>query len=124
VTQVPSGGQSAAAPAICRLDELETGVAAAFDVPIDGEVQSLIVMRLEGGVHAYLNVCPHAGRRLDWAPGRFLLKDGVLVCAAHGASFAATSGACTAGPCRGEHLQRVDVEVVQGEVRLLSGTAG
>ena len=31
-------------------------------------------------MRAWLNLCPHAGRRLDWAPGRFLRsKAGDLV---------------------------------------------
>lgn len=118
VTQVPSGGADAAPRTLCRLDDIEIGAATAVDALIDGDEVSLVIVRHEDGASAYLNVCPHAGRRLDWAPGRFLLKDDVLVCAAHGASFAAESGLCTAGPCRGQSLQRVEVEVVGGEVRL------
>ena len=59
-----------------------------------------------------------AGRRLDWAPGQFLKTgDGLLVCAAHGASFELARGECVAGPCRGESLRAVAVRVVDGEVR-------
>ena len=65
------------------------------------------------GVRAWRNVCPHAGRRLDWSPGRFLKsKDGLLVCAVHGASFETGEGLCVAGPCRGERLQAVAVQVL------------
>ncbi|MEO6226294.1 MAG: Rieske 2Fe-2S domain-containing protein [Thermomonas sp.] len=87
---------------------------------VDGDAESLIVhCDARGGVRAWLNVCPHAGRRLDWAPGEFLRsKDGLLVCAVHGASFELASGECVAGPCRGEHLREVAVHCVDGEVRL------
>jgi nitrite reductase/ring-hydroxylating ferredoxin subunit len=118
VTQVPSGGDDAAPRVLCRLDDIEIGAATAVDARVDGDEVSLILVRHEQGVAAYRNVCPHAGRRLDWAPGRFLLKDDVLVCAAHGASFAADSGLCTAGPCRGQSLQTVAVKVIDGAVCL------
>jgi len=76
---------------------------------IDGDAASLIVTRVAGCVHAFRNVCPHAGRRLDWAPGAFLIDRGRLVCAAHGASFDMASGLCVAGPCKGASLTRVAV---------------
>ena len=87
---------------------------------VDGDAESLIVHRdSAGGVRAWLNVCPHAGRRLDWAPGQFLRsKDGLLVCAVHGASFELQRGECVAGPCRGEALREVAVHCVDGDVRL------
>ena len=87
---------------------------------LDGDAESLILHRGDAGeVRAWLNVCPHAGRRLDWAPGKFLRsKEGLLVCAAHGASFDLSNGECVAGPCRGERLREVPVHCVDGEVRL------
>ena len=87
---------------------------------IEGDAESLLVYRdASGDVRAWLNVCPHAGRRLDWAPGEFLRsKDGLLVCAVHGASFELAAGECVAGPCRGERLREIAVHCVDGEVRL------
>ncbi|PJJ97335.1 ferredoxin [Lysobacteraceae bacterium NML91-0213] len=86
---------------------------------VDGAAESLIVHREGGDVRAWLNICPHAGRRLDWAPGQFLKsKDGLLVCAAHGASFETGGGMCVAGPCRGQSLRAVPVEVRDGQVVL------
>ncbi|WP_266170701.1 Rieske (2Fe-2S) protein [Dyella subtropica] len=103
---------------LCRLDDIPDGEAIAVDATLRDGDESVIVLRKGEVVHAYLNICPHAGRRLDWAPGKFLLKNDVLVCAAHGASFNAGDGLCIGGPCRGEHLRAVAVEVVDGEVRL------
>lgn len=85
-------------------------------VPGDG-TQALILYRAGSRVKAWCNVCPHAGRRLDWAPGQFLRsRDGGLVCAVHGATFDPASGECTAGPCRGQALLAVAVEVREGGV--------
>ncbi|WP_290885537.1 Rieske (2Fe-2S) protein [Arenimonas sp.] len=81
------------------------------EVEIDGEPQSLVLRRHGDVLKAWLNVCPHAGRRLDWAPGRFLVDQGRLVCAAHGASFEMERGECVAGPCKGASLVAVAVTV-------------
>jgi nitrite reductase/ring-hydroxylating ferredoxin subunit len=89
------------------------------EVVLAGETESLIVYRDGASVRVWLNICPHAGRRLDWAPGKFLLgKDGHLICAAHGATFEWGQGECIAGPCRGASLRALAVDVVAGEVRV------
>ncbi|TBR36923.1 MULTISPECIES: Rieske (2Fe-2S) protein [Dyella] len=103
---------------ICRLDELTEGEAIAVDAVLPDGPENLIIIRRGERVHAYMNICPHAGRRLDWAPGKFLLKNDILVCAAHGASFQAQDGLCVGGPCRGEHLRSVAVRVTGEDVVL------
>ena len=77
-----------------------------------------MLFRKGSQVRAWLNVCPHAGRRLDYLPGKFLMDKDLLVCAAHGATFRTDDGECVAGPCRGAHLRAVAIEVVGDEVRL------
>jgi nitrite reductase/ring-hydroxylating ferredoxin subunit len=102
----------AAAPVLALLDEIADGGFAEVEATLDGDAESLILYRDGDGVRAWLNVCPHAGRRLDWAPGKFLKsKDGLLVCAVHGASFELSEGHCVAGPCRGDRLRAVAIEV-------------
>ena len=101
------------------LNDIDDGGFAEVEATIDGDAESLVLYRLGDEVRAWLNVCPHAGRRLDWAPGQFLKsKDGHLVCAAHGASFELNRGDCVAGPCRGDALRAVQVQVRDGEVWL------
>jgi nitrite reductase/ring-hydroxylating ferredoxin subunit len=109
--------ENAAAKPLPALDDLPDGGLLEVEAEIDGVPESLILHRKGDSVHAWLNICPHAGRRLDWAPGKFLMsKDGLLVCAAHGASFELSGGACIAGPCRGDSLRAVAMEVVEGRV--------
>ena len=86
----------------------------AVDAVIAGENESIIIYRDGEYFSAWRNTCPHAGRRLDYVPGKFLLDQGLLVCAAHGASFRLADGECVAGPCRGEHLTSVAI-VRRGE---------
>ena len=103
---------------LCRLDAVPDGGATAVENVAAADGESVIVDRRGGEVRAWLNVCPHAGRRLDYAPGMFLLKDELLICAVHGASFDRGDGVCVAGPCRGERLRALAVEVRGDEVWL------
>lgn len=106
---------------LLSLDALADGALAETEAVLDGDAESLILYRHGDAVRAWLNVCPHAGRRLDWAPGQFMKsREGLLVCAAHGASFELEQGLCVAGPCRGDALRPVRVEVRDGQVWLAS----
>jgi len=107
------------AQVLADFDALADGAIVEVEALVDGVVESLILHRDGEQARAWLNVCPHAGRRLDWSPGKFLTsRDGLLVCAVHGASFELRVGECVAGPCRGEHLRAVPVEVRNRKVRL------
>lgn len=90
----------------------------ADNVLIGNEILSLLLIEQGDAVVAYRNVCPHQGRRLDYAPGKLLLKDGTLICPAHGAVFALADGLCVQGPCRGESLQRYACERIPEGVRI------
>lgn len=104
---------------LARIDAIADGGFAEIEAVVDGSAESVLLHRDGAVVRAWLNVCPHAGRRLDWAPGQFLKsKDGLLVCAAHGASFELRDGVCVAGPCRGQSLAGVPVEIEDGDVVL------
>lgn len=71
----------------------------------EGEAALAVLARRQGDTLAvWINACPHAGRRLDYAPGRFLLHQGRLVCAAHGAQFDLLDGRCVEGPGHGGGL--------------------
>lgn len=104
---------------LMALAEIPDGGFAEVEAMLDGDAESILLHRDGDCVRAWLNVCPHAGRRLDWAPGQFLTsKDGLLVCAAHGASFELQRGECVAGPCRGQSLRAVAVERRGNDVHL------
>ena len=108
------------ARSLARIAQIEDGGFLEVEAMLEGgDAESLILHRDGDAVRAWLNVCPHAGRRLDWAPGRFLKsKAGELVCAVHGATFELQDGVCVAGPCRGDSLRAVAVEIVDGKVCL------
>lgn len=101
---------------LCRVEQIPDGGAIAAEVESSTGGFSVVLTRIGDAVHAFHNECPHAGRRLDWAPGRFLVEGRMLVCAAHGASFAIDTGACIGGPCRGAGLSAIAVTIEDGEV--------
>jgi nitrite reductase/ring-hydroxylating ferredoxin subunit len=101
---------------LCRLDEIPDGGARGFD-PAPGGFTGLFAVRRGASVVVYRNACPHIGVPLDWIPGRFLSADGTrIVCATHGAQFRIEDGLCLHGPCLGERLERVMIEVRDGQV--------
>jgi nitrite reductase/ring-hydroxylating ferredoxin subunit len=103
---------------LCRVEQIADGGAFEVVAAIDGRHESMVLLRAGDIVQGFLNICPHAGRLLNWAPGRFLIEDGTLVCAAHGASFRIPDGLCVGGPCRGQTLREVALRIEQGAVHL------
>jgi nitrite reductase/ring-hydroxylating ferredoxin subunit len=101
---------------LCRVEDIPDGGVLGVDAA-DPHGDALVLARNGNEVRAWLNVCPHAGRRMDYAPNLFLVKGGHLTCAVHGATFAlAQNGLCVQGPCRGESLASVPVRVENSAV--------
>lgn len=96
---------------VCALEELGPTGATTFELD-DAEV---IVVAHGGAHYGYYNRCPHRGTTLDWAPGRVLSADGAhLQCATHGALFEPHTGRCVQGPCVGDRLTPVRLQVADG----------
>jgi nitrite reductase/ring-hydroxylating ferredoxin subunit len=102
-------GVESVSGSLIRLSGLPPEGLSEIEALVDGEMQSVLLRRVGDRVQAWLNICPNAGRRMDYAPGKFLLDQGRLVCAAHGASFELEHGVCVGGPCRGASLRPVAV---------------
>lgn len=100
----------------CALDDIPDG--GGRETALQGRDGQLPVMLLREGarVYGYINVCPHQGRMLNFAPNRFMVRDGSVMCSHHGATFRVTNGACLGGPCRGAPLRPVTTVVQDGEV--------
>ena len=107
---------------LCAIEAVADGGALEVSAMVDGEPISILLLRAGADVQAFHNVCPHAGRSLNWAPGRFLIESGLLLCAAHGASFVIPNGYCVSGPCRGRNLRALPLTNSDGQLFL--GTPG
>jgi nitrite reductase/ring-hydroxylating ferredoxin subunit len=104
---------------ICRLDDLGRTGSRGFSIGTgDWPVRGFVV-RINDQVRGYINSCPHARHPLNFKPNEFLTRDGALIlCASHGALFEKSTGYCVAGPCAGQSLQTLPLEVSDGYVML------
>ena len=102
---------------LCAVEDIADGKAAEFDLELGGVKRILFAVRKGAQVFVYLNYCPHMGRPLNFAPGRFLLKDDdEIFCAFHYACFRIEDGYCTDGPCKTQSLGRFATRIEVGTV--------
>jgi len=118
-----NGGRRVFAPAepaapLCRLEDLPEGRSRGFD-PLGEGRDTMFVVRRGERLHAWRNHCPHYDdrARMAWKKDAFMDPSGEhIMCFAHGALFTIDTGECTLGPCLGQRLTPVPVEVRDGEV--------
>lgn len=101
----------------CQFSDLVENQARGFRSPV-GEV---VLVQRDGQVYGYQNSCPHLGINLEFNPDEFMdVENHYLLCSNHGALFRVEDGHCVAGPCQGESLLAVPLQVVNGEILLES----
>lgn len=104
-----------------RAAEIEEGACKAYTLTINHKPLALLVVRHHDRFYAYENSCPHTGVTLNWQPDQFLdITSQHIQCATHGALFRIDDGLCEWGPCLGQRLRALTVEVQQGELRLIN----
>ncbi len=102
---------------LCEWRELPETGSKAFTLHGPQGAEEIFLVRMGDNVHAYRNQCPHTGGPLDWVPDQFLdLDKRYIQCATHDARFRIDDGYCVAGPCAGQSLQSLPVEIRGGEV--------
>lgn len=96
---------------LCHLDELPDGGARGFDPQRSGQ-DSVLLLRRGRELRAFVDACPHLGTPLAWRKNAYLnaARDRI-VCAAHGALFDTHTGLCTLGPCLGQSLTPLAVQL-------------
>jgi nitrite reductase/ring-hydroxylating ferredoxin subunit len=109
-----------------------TALCALADLPEDNGVERVFgegtrafrvaLFRVPEGVRAYVNECPHVHIPFSFADQVFCVYEiegrRDLMCPHHAAMFHLDDGACWDGPCAGERLVPVEVDVIDGEVRI------
>jgi len=102
---------------LCQLTDIPVGEGV---LPNARGRDQVLLVRQGNRVYAYVNNCPHYDKApLGWKKNEFLSGDGQhIMCAAHGALFRITDGACTIGPCLGQSLSPLPVEVKDGAITL------
>ena len=104
---------------LCRLADVPDGGSKGFTLGKGPSAFELFVTRKGARVYAYENSCPHTGGPLDWTPDKFIDSDsGHILCATHAALFSVETGACLAGPCAGDWLRALRVDIENGDIVL------
>ena len=100
---------------LCHIDDLQNNEAKGFKV----EGKSIFAVKKDDSIHVYLNACPHLGINLEFRPNEFLDMDKTFIqCANLGALFEIVSGNCVMGPCTGQSLERIEVNIESGFIEL------
>lgn len=100
---------------LCALDDIPDGDAIGRTYP-EGEV---VLIRQGREVFAYQNRCPHLSIELNFMPDVFLdTEKRYIQCVNHDALFQIEDGYCIFGPCQGDSLPAVAIEIRDGEVWL------
>ena len=101
---------------LCAVTDIPNNTSRGF-APPPGGLTGLFAVRQGDAVYVYVNDCPHIGTPLDWITDRFLSHDGSrIVCATHGAEFRITDGECLRGPCFGDRLEPVVIQIEDGTI--------
>ena len=110
---------------LCRMDELTDPGSKGSKLVLGDVVHTVFVVRSNDRVYGYINSCPHTGGPLDWMQDQFLSIDkSYIQCATHAALFRLDDGMCIAGPCAGDQLTAVALQVESGDVFLLTDGLG
>ena len=89
---------------ICAVEELKPGDRRIVKI---GPYNEVLVLNIDGAIHAINNACPHAGAAMQRGP----VRKGVLYCPLHLWGFKLDTGACIDGePVRAPtyEVERVD----------------
>lgn len=103
---------------LCRETDIAEGEAKGFR-PTPDSRRKVIVLRSAGQLHGWLDACPHypGGTPMAWKTDAYLNGEGTyLACHSHGALFDRETGACVLGPCLGQSLTRVELQVSGGDI--------
>ncbi|MDP5033035.1 MAG: Rieske 2Fe-2S domain-containing protein [Paraglaciecola sp.] len=94
------------------IDDFAEEQAKGFDLNHSGS-DTFFIVRSKNKLFAYKDSCPHYGdTTLPWKRHHYLNNVAeYIVCAAHGALFQIENGKCIQGPCLGQKLTKVPIEI-------------
>jgi len=103
---------------LCNKKDITDFSARGFSIETAAGTIELFVLKQEANLSAYLNNCPHVNVALNWQPDEFMSLEATHIqCATHGALFSLENGLCVSGPCRGQSLTPVQIELdEQGDI--------
>lgn len=109
---------------LCHVDDIPDGQSRGFDPDATGR-DTVFIVRQGERLHGYRNACPHIdGAPMAWRKDAYLSGDRRhIACHAHGARFDIQTGRCVLGPCLGQSLTPVHLQLLCGGQVLMTGPA-
>ncbi len=109
---------------VARVEDVPHGSSKKFILVCDGRQIDGFIVNYHGGFYAYRNRCCHIPMSMDWFDNQFLSEDGrYIICATHGATYHPATGECVAGPCPGEYLDRLPLQILNGVIFVVCPSA-
>jgi nitrite reductase/ring-hydroxylating ferredoxin subunit len=100
------------ARAVARVDEIQPGSVKKFWLICQKYRVNGFLINNQGKFYAYVNRCRHMTTPLDYIRDQFFSEDRRhLMCYTHGALYEPATGLCIAGPCKGESLYPLPVQI-------------
>lgn len=105
---------------ICDLDDIPHNQTRGFSIIHNNETLDFFIVRIKDSIYAYINRCPHTGVNLEWMPDKFMdLGKTAIQCSTHGARFRIDNGYCIYGPCMGQSLEKLELQVRDNMINLI-----
>jgi nitrite reductase/ring-hydroxylating ferredoxin subunit len=102
---------------LCSTSDIPDPGSKAFQLEHNNEALDIFVVHKDGEFHAFINSCPHTGVNLEWQEDRFLdAEQSFIQCASHGALFEIATGHCIHGPCAGDQLKPINIEIIDNTI--------
>ena len=102
---------------LCALEDIADNDAFGMVACIEGKQRNIFVVWRGDAAYAYINWCPHAQLLLDQVPGKFFEPEHKYIrCGMHAATFQVEDGLCIQGPCEGESLKSIKIEIQDGAI--------
>ncbi|MDH5610884.1 MAG: Rieske (2Fe-2S) protein [Gammaproteobacteria bacterium] len=103
--------------ALCSISDIQDPGSKAFQLAHNSKIFDIFVIHKDGEFYAFINSCPHTGVNLEWLDDQFLDRDHTFIqCATHNALFEIDTGQCIHGPCTGEKLTPVKIEIIDNSL--------
>lgn len=87
------------------------------EISVGRQTHELFIVLKDAQFFAYRNSCPHTGAPLNWQEDQFLdLDNSFIQCGVHDARFEIASGLCVAGPCNGDKLSPLKLQIEGNQI--------
>ena len=104
---------------LCRIEEIEDPGAREFTFGKGKSKFSMFVVKKDGQVYGYLNICPHYSSPLNARAGAFMNEARTrLRCTMHFAEFRIEDGFGVSGAAENCWLDPIPLQIVAGEITI------